>query len=56
MRLVIKLAIKLWTKVRVRVRCLLFTPVIPEVVLSSESLVTDITCIWPLICVRSLVY
>lgn len=32
---------------------LLFAPVVPEVVLASEGLVTDITCIWPLICVRS---
>lgn len=29
-------------------------PVVPEVVLSSESLVADITGIWPLICVRPL--
>lgn len=35
--------------------CLLFTPVIPEVVLSSEGLVADVACIRPLICVRPLV-
>lgn len=32
-----------------------FSPVVAEVVLSSESLVADITGIWPLICVRPLV-